>query len=414
MNQLLESAYGERFLLQHAQSILDFGRKSISPLGGFGYLDGVGDIDASKPRETYEQCRFTQVYGLAHLMGFGDYTKQIEEGLRAINELVRDKANGGYFSAIGADGQPVTTEKLCYDHAFVLLAAAMGKACGITAADETFEHIDSILDKFFWDDEYKMMKNHYDNSFSTLDPYRGINANMHTVEAYLAAYDVTGDKKYFNRAYAISKRAINDLAKGNPKGKWFLPEHFDALWVPDLDFNKDHPADPFRPYGVTIGHLLEWSRLLLHLHHGLEGAEHEWMIEGALGLFEASKKYGWAPDGGDGFVYTIDWDGSVVTSSRMWWVPAEAVLTAYCLYQETGEDQYLQNYLTWWTYIDEKFIDHKNGLWFAELDKNHKLVAHTWPGKPDLYHIFQAAILPLLPEARSFVGSALKGLKKTS
>jgi len=412
VSELLRSAYGEAFLRTHAQSILDFGRKSISPLGGFGYLDGVGNIDPTKPRETYEQARFTHVYSLAHLMGFGDYTKQIDEGLHSINTLMHDQENGGYFSAIGADGQPVTTEKLCYDHAFILLAAVAAKACGITPADQTFEYINSILDKYFWDDEYKMMNNHYDNSFSSLDPYRGINANMHTVEAYLAAYDVTGNKKYFDRAYAISKRAIDDLARTNPKGKWFLPEHFDSQWVSDLDFNIDQPADPFLPYGVTIGHLLEWSRLLLHLHHGLSGTEYEWMIEGAHGLYEVAKKYGWAPDGSDGFVYTIDWDGSVVTSSRMWWVPAESVLTAYCLYQETGEDQYLQDYLTWWKYIDRNFIDHKNGLWFAELDKDHKLVSHTWSGKPDLYHVFQAAILPLLPEARSFVGSALKALKK--
>jgi len=408
MKKVLESAYGADFLMVQAKSTLHFARKAISPLGGFGYLDARGDIDTSKPRETYEQCRFTQVYGVAHLMGMGDYTAQLEEGIRSLNTLMRDQANGGYFGAIAADGSPTTTEKLCYDHAFVLLAAVMGKACGIQAADETFEYIDSILDKYFWDDKFQMMKNHWDNGFNSCDPYRGINANMHSVEAYLAAYDATGNKKYFDRAYAISKRTI-DLARTNPKGAWFLPEHFDEHWVPDLDFNKERPADPFRPYGVTIGHLLEWARLLLHLHHGLSGAEHEWMLEGADGLYEAAKKYGWAPDGGEGFVYTIDWDGSVITPSRMWWVPAEAVLTSYCLYEQTGDEKYFNDYVNWWKYIDENFIDQEFGSWFAELDKDQKLVSHTWEGKPDIYHIFQAVVLPLLPPARSFLGSALKG-----
>jgi mannose/cellobiose epimerase-like protein (N-acyl-D-glucosamine 2-epimerase family) len=408
MREVSESVYGSAFLRAHAQSILDFGAGAISPLGGYGYLDSLGRIDGSKPRETYEQARFTHVYALAHLMGFGDYSKQLEEGLRSINSLVRDQVHGGYFSAVDDNGFPVSEEKLCYDHAFVLLAAVAAKSCGVDGADEIFEEVDSILDKYFWDEEFSMMKNHWDNDFNDCDPYRGINANMHTVEAYLAAYDVTGTQKYFDRAYAIAHRAINVIAKVNPAGPWLLPEHFDADWVPDLDFNKDHPADPFRPYGVTIGHLLEWSRLLLHLHHGLSDVEHEWMIEGAVGLYDVAKQYGWQRDGSKGFVYTVDWDGSVVTASRMWWVIAEAVLNSYCLYRETGEDKYLEDYVKWWKYIDGHFIDHENGSWFAELDKNHKVVSHTWSGKPDLYHIFQAAILPLLPASRSFIGSAVK------
>ena len=31
---------------------------------------------------------------------------------------------------------------------------------------------------------------------------------------------------------------------------WRLPEHFTSDWVPLPEFNRDHPADPFRPYGV--------------------------------------------------------------------------------------------------------------------------------------------------------------------
>jgi mannose/cellobiose epimerase-like protein (N-acyl-D-glucosamine 2-epimerase family) len=408
MTKITDSKYGKDFLLAHAKSILDFGKNSISPHGGFGYLDAVGAIDTTKPRETYQQARFTQVYGIAHLMGLGDYSRQISEGINSLNSIMRDQKSGGYFNAVNTDGSAASSEKLCYDHVFVLLAAVMGKACGIAAAEETFQHIDKILDDFFWDEEFAMMNNHWDNAFSKLDSYRGMNSNMHAVEGLLAAFDVTGDQKYFDRAYSISKRSIDGFARQNPKAAWMLPEHFDSAWVPDLDFNSDNPADPFRPYGVTIGHLFEWARLLIHLHQGLTGPEHEWMLIGSRGLYETAKKFGWAPDGGEGFVYTLDWDATVITAARMWWVPAEAVLAAYCLFEETGEDVFADDYQTWWSYIDRHVIDHVNGSWLAELDKDQNLVSNTWEGKPDIYHNFQAAVLPLLPSARSFVGAALK------
>lgn len=407
MFDLLETKYGRPFLTNHAISLLNFGVKAKYQFGGFGYLNYEGAIDESKNRETYQQARFTQVFGLAHLMKFGNYLPFVELGIASLNGLMQDKVAGGYFNSIDSNGNSAASKKLCYDHVFVLLAAVMGIACKIDGAQETFKSIDQILDQFFWDENFEMMNDHWDNEFTVLDTYRGMNGNMHAVEALLAAYDVTNQNKFFNRAYAISKRAIDNFARTNPAGKWFLPEHFDSNWKPILDFNINFPADPFRPYGVTIGHLFEWSRLLIHLHHNLVGEEHQWMIEGARGLYETAKNFGWAPDGGPGFVYTLDWDGTPMTASRMFWVPAEAVLAAYSLFKLTGEKNYADDYLEWWSYIDKHVIDHEQGSWKAELDKDQNLVTGTWEGKPDLYHSFQAAVLPLLPTARSFVGAAL-------
>ena len=92
-----------------------------------------------------------------------------------------------------------------------------------------------------------------------LDDYRGINANMHTVEAYLAVGDVTGDPRWHARAGRIAERVVG-FAREN---HWRIPEHFDAAWTPLPDYNLDVPAHPFRPYGATVGHGLEWARLLV-------------------------------------------------------------------------------------------------------------------------------------------------------
>ena len=68
----------------------------------------------------------------------------------------------------------------------------------------------------------------------------------------------SGDLTWLTRAVQIIDFAVNVQARAND---WHLPEHYDTRWHPDLDYNKDQPAHPFRPYGVTPGHGLEWSRL---------------------------------------------------------------------------------------------------------------------------------------------------------
>ena len=186
---------------------------------------------------------------------------------------------------------------------------------------------------------------------------------MHTVEALLAAYDALGDRDLvgpdlLERALRIMTRVVHDLG---PAHRWRLPEHFDTSWQPLLDYNRDTPADPFRPYGATVGHWLEWARLALHLRAALGSSAPEWLLSHAESLFEASVHEGWAVDGADGFVYTVDWEGRPVVRERMHWVAAEATATAAALHTATGSPEYARWYETFWDHIGEVFLDPTSG-----------------------------------------------------
>jgi hypothetical protein len=61
--------------------------------------------------------------------------------------------------------------------------------------------------------------------------------------------------------------------------------------------NIDEPGHPFRPYGVTIGHLFEWARLALHARTLLGAEAPSWLLEDAQSLLAAAASRGWAVDG---------------------------------------------------------------------------------------------------------------------
>ena len=402
------SVINSGLLREQALSLIEFARGSILPSGGFGYLDSSGQVDPAKPRQAYIQSRMIQVFGLAHLLGFAESKELVDHGVNSLLDQFLDQEHGGFHNAINLDGSPIQAEKLAYDQVFVMLAATTAKSVGAPRADELFNLVDSVIDQYFWDDEYQMMRNSWNFEMTHPDPYRGINANMHAVEAFSAAYDLTGDPKFRDRAYAICYRTVEDFAKNN---NWMLPEHFNEKWETDLNFNIDQPADPFRPYGVTIGHLFEWSRLILQLQLTMAGTNSDlsWITPGAIGLYETAKKLGWAADGTPGFVYTVDWSGKPVVRSRMHWVAAEAVMTAFTLWHFIGETEFLQDYENWWRYIEDHLIDKQYGSWFHELDPAQNVVAGTWSGKPDIYHAFNACLLPLYPMTSSFVNIAATG-----
>jgi mannose/cellobiose epimerase-like protein (N-acyl-D-glucosamine 2-epimerase family) len=301
--------------------------------------------------------------------------------------------HGGWYASVSPNGTPAT-DKAAYGHAFVVLAGASAAAAGRPGGTELLTDALEVLLHRFWDDEYGMVVEEWDESFEKLDGYRGVNANMHTVEALLSAADVTGDPSWRDRALRITTRVVHEAAAGNG---WRIPEHFDDTWTPLLDYNRDQPAHPFRPYGATIGHWLEWARLALHLRAGLGDEAPDWLLDDARSLFAAAVAEGWAVDGADGYVYTVDWDGHPVVRERMHWVAAEATATAAALYAVTGEPEYAAWYETWWEYIAERLIDREQGSWWHELNPDNQPSAVTWQGKPDTYHAFQATLIPRLP-----------------
>jgi len=399
----------DRWLEAETDRLVSFGRAAALPTGGFGWLDEQGAVVVDRPTELWITCRMTHVFALASMMGRPGAAAFVDHGINALRTVFRDSEHGGWFASVDASG-PVETDKGAYPHAFVILASASATAAGRPGARELLDEALAVATAHFWDEQAGMSVESWDRTFTTGENYRGVNANMHTVEAYLAAADVTGDRLWSDRAHRIVERVVHGFARGNG---WRIPEHFDAAWNPLLNYNKDAPAHPFRPYGATIGHWLEWARLTLHLRAGLEArgeAAPEWMLADAAALFAAAIKEGWDVDGAPGFVYTVDWDGVPVVRERMHWVVCEGIAAAAALHTATGEDDYDRWYRLWWDYAAQYHLDLEGGSWWHELGTDNQVSRTVWAGKADLYHAVQATLIPRVPLAPALAPALAAGL----
>ncbi|HSK24298.1 MAG TPA: AGE family epimerase/isomerase [Egicoccus sp.] len=393
-----------------AERLLRFGLAGRHPAGGFAWLGDDGTADLDRDVELWITCRMTHVYALGHLLGFEGAADLVDHGVAALTGRFRDTDHGGWYAAVGPDG-PSTSTKGAYEHAFVVLAASSAVVAGRPGVEVLLAEALDVQERHFWDEDDGVVVDTYlDPSFELLEEYRGANANMHTVEAYLAAADVTGDRRWLDRAERIVHRFVHGVAGGHG---WRLPEHFDPTWRPLLDYNRANPDHPFRPYGATVGHAFEWARLALHLDAAL-GGDGGQACSDAASLFDRAVADGWQVDGAPGFVYTTDWDGSPVARQRLHWVVCEAINAAAALQRATGDTRYGEHFRAWWAHAESCFVDRSGGSWHHELDTENRPAAGVWSGKPDLYHALQAVLVPRAPLAPSLAtaiaGGRLDGL----
>jgi mannose/cellobiose epimerase-like protein (N-acyl-D-glucosamine 2-epimerase family) len=372
---------------------------------GFGWLTDDGVPDGDRPLQLWITSRMTHVFALGHLLGLPGCGPLVDHGIAALESVFVDREHGGWYAEVGKDG-PTRDAKEAYPHAFVLLAAASAVMAGREPARALLDQVVTVVRERFWAEDEGACVESWDRGWTQLERYRGANANMHMVEAFLAAGDATGDAEWYGRALRVAERIVANVAGQND---WRILEHFDERWRPLPDYNADQPRHPFRPFGVTPGHGLEWSRLLLQLRAALARPP-EWLVPAARGLFDRAVADGWQPGGG--FVYTTDLLGRPVVRDRLHWVLAEGIGASAALSAETGEDEYEIWYRTFWDFADLHLRDHDRGGWRHELDERCQPSARTWEGRPDVYHVVQATILPLHPLRPSVAGGLIPSRRR--
>jgi mannose/cellobiose epimerase-like protein (N-acyl-D-glucosamine 2-epimerase family) len=316
------------------------------------------------------------------------YLQAVRHGLAFLRERHRQSATGGYAWLL--DGPRVAdATNHCYGLAFVLLACAHAVMAGVDEARPWIGETFDLMERRFWSPAAELYADEATPDWSVLSPYRGQNANMHSCEALLAAFEASGEARYLARAATL---AHNITVRQATLAQGLVWEHYHADWSVDWDYNKDDKTNIFRPWGYQPGHLTEWAKLLLILerHRASLRSPSDWLAPRAAELFDAALSKAWDVQHG-GIAYGFAPDGGICDGDKYFWVQAESLAAAALLAQRTGRQEYWRWYDTVWAYSWEHFVDHEHGAWYRILARdNRKYSDEKSPaGKTD-YHTMGA------------------------
>lgn len=357
------------FLLGHIRHTLAFyDGRCLDPTGGFFHFfkDG-GTVYDRRTRHLVSSTRFIFNHAMAYRR-FGDaaYQEGARHGLRFLQQA-HAQPQGGYAWQVSWDGQRATVQdgtNHCYGLAFVLLAHAHALMAGIEEARAGIADTFALMEQRFWEPARGLYADEATPDWQ-VGSYRGQNANMHSCEAMIAAFDATKEPRYLQRALtlaasitqrqaALARTDLGDLV-------W---EHYRADWSVDWDYNRDDKTNIFRPWGFQTGHLTEWAKLLMQLEAHLPADQRPaWLLPTAQRFFDTAMRFGWDAQYG-GLVYGFAPDGQVCDADKYFWVQAESFAAAALLALRTGDDAYWTWYDKLWTYSWAHMVDHQHGAWY--------------------------------------------------
>lgn len=392
-----EDFRSSRFLRAQSESLLRFYEGSVDWRGGgFWQLDELGrPMDG--PKYAFHSARMTYSYVLGSIDGYAPAASIVEHGLHHLRHQLRDAASGGWFHK---DLGPSKQTKSAYDHAFVILAVASASQAGFAATD--------LLDEALHIAEAVMMDRNglfgdeWTANWSPMGTYRGANTNMHMMEAFLAAFMATGERMWLDRSLRIGDEFVRFAEQCN----WRMPEHFDDRWEQDLSYNREVKEDAFKPYGSTPGHALQWARLVAQASIAASRPSDDWLPK-VDSLFQRALTDGWRTSEG-GIVYTVDWDGSPMSSLILHWPIAEGIATSAVLESITADEEYGKWYRRLWTFAMARIVEPDRG-WVHEQTLAGEPTGVILQGRADLYHALQATMAARIGASSAFAAGLAKG-----
>ena len=344
---------------------------------GFAFLRADGQVDLGRPLDARLSARMTHVFALAQMRGIEGAAHLVSHGLAALAGPLRSP-NGSWYAEVVPTSEhsatPVPHAVLSQRAQSAIIGAAAAAAmAGHEEARDLLVDLERDQDQRWWDPCAGAVREEIDASSGSRLPLRRLSTNLDTAQAYLAAWEATSDRVWFDRARSIL-RLVGEIAARC------------AFALPDL--SDQDPVELIRPGDTLPGLGFKAARLMgqvcaLLVHMGEEPGP--WMIDTATALYDRALADGWTDEGVGGIVYTLDPAGVIAAPQRMHWVVCEAASAARVLAEvvdPTRADDLAVDYARAVAWADS----HARagiGRWIHGVAADGSVSMLVWEGRPD-------------------------------
>ena len=369
------------------EALVSFASRSKARVG-FAFLRADGHVDLGRPLDARISARMTHVFALAQMRGIEGAAHLVDHGLAALTGPLRGPGGSWYAEVVPTSetsATPVPRSVLSQRAQSAMIgAAAAAFMVGHTEASTLLADLEKDQDRRWWDPNVGAVREEIDPATGARSPLRRLSTNLDTAQSYLAAWEATGNRVWFDRARSII-RLVGEIAA---RSGFALPDLFDEEWRPLPPTSDQPPLELIRPADTLPGLGFKAARLIGQIHAILTHMGETpgpWMLDTAVSLYERAHADGWTDDGIGGIVYTLDATGVVVAPERMHWVVCEAASAARVLAELVDPDR-----------AEDMAVDYARavawadsharagvGRWIHEIAPDGSVSMRVWEGRPD-------------------------------
>ena len=322
------------------------------------------------------------------------YLAMTRRGATCLADKLWDKASGGFYWQIGADGQTTSDTKQMYGHAFGIYALAASYQAtkdqpALDLAKQAFQwledHAHDRVNKGYFEeigaDGKPVTRGRGSNAVGAGAGQKSMNTSIHILEALTGLYAVWPDPLLKTRVQEMLE-ICRDKVYSEPG---YLTQFFTADWQP-----LNSPD--------SFGHDVETGFLMVEADDALgQDDPRVWtrarrLVDHAL-QFGCDNRVGGLYDSG-----TMNAQGvitGVLRTEKIWWVEAEHLNALLLLHEHWGKEtnKYWNAFLKEWGWITQYQVDHANGGWWATVEADgtpvSRVKADMWT---ECYHQARAML----------------------
>jgi mannose/cellobiose epimerase-like protein (N-acyl-D-glucosamine 2-epimerase family) len=344
--------------------------KSLDRTNG-GYTINFGPNSEPKGPGTkmiVTQARTMWLFARLARAGYGgnDYIEAAEHGYRFLKEKMWDAENGGFYWEVDATGnEKLEPKKHLYGQSFALYA--ISEYYLVTDRQDVLDFAVRFFDLLeekshdklyggyteFFNQDWTPVVDGENSYMGTPAELKLMNTHLHLLEAMTTFYRASKLPLARERLLELINIQSNAVVRKNLGA---CTDKYERDWKPRLDSGYAR---------VSYGHDIENIWLLMDACDAA-GVSNYPFGDLYRTLFDYSYKYGYDQSAG-GFYDSGLFNQPADRLDKVWWVEAEAIVSALHMNQLKGDPKYLDVFEQTYDYIEKYFVDWQYGEWHANV-----------------------------------------------